>query len=333
MLKLAFKPCIKNACIFARVITITKPAIMTAQRFFLGIGIFILLVLAFSGAHAQEKQPSVLKLSGSYYFPETKVQPVCDYLSEKLDIPVQAEGFASTKQLNNQLKNKTVHLAFLNPYSYVLAKELVKHIEPMVVLGNDAGPYTYHSCIIANPHARVHSMKALKQKAGMIDFSFVHATSTSGHIVPRFQLKQIGLPQAEGRFNNVEFAGSHAKNIKMVKNGVVHAGACGKPDLQYAKEAGWLKPGDVEVLWTSHEITGSPLVVQQNLPEDLKNRIERIFLDMHHDNPKLWKFIQNNWQAINPERFIEARDSDWDKLRSVADSMDDLVMFLSFYLS
>ena len=168
--------------------------IMNHPKFTTRLTAFVLFLFMSLQAGAQGEMPKEIKISGSYYFPKSKIQPVCACLSKELGIQVTAVDFSSTRELNKKLRNGRIDMAFLNPYSYVLAKQMAPKIEPLLVPGNKQGPYTYKSCIIANPAAGINSMTQLKKKARMLDFMCVHATSTSGHIVPRFHLKQIGLP-------------------------------------------------------------------------------------------------------------------------------------------
>jgi phosphonate transport system substrate-binding protein len=219
----------------------------------------------------------------------------------------------------------------MNSYGYVYAHANYPEYNAFAALGKDGELDSYKSCIITKAGSEITNINQLRDKANEVDLRFVHPTSTSGHIVPRFELRKIGLPQAEMAFKSIELTGSHEKSIMQVINGEATAAACGVSSLEYLKDQGKIKPEQYQIIWKSHDIQGAPIVFNEKLDDKLKNDLKNAFLKMNEENIELMTYIRNAFHSTE-SNFIAVADENYNNIREMAGSMEDLILFLNFYL-
>ena len=142
------------------------------------------------------------------------IKPVADYLTQELKITVTATVAPNAVGLLQMLKDRTVDIAYINGFGYVLGISDSLPLVPLVTPGNaDGTPNTYNSCIFSAPSSGIKSLADMVVRAQDYSFLFVNPTSTSGHLIPRLYLNKLGLKQVEGDFKHMEFADNHYNTI------------------------------------------------------------------------------------------------------------------------
>ncbi|MFO7863811.1 MAG: phosphate/phosphite/phosphonate ABC transporter substrate-binding protein [Salinivirgaceae bacterium] len=259
------------------------------------------------------------------------LEKVSEYLSAELNRTVEITSYDETSNLQADLESQAVDILIMNSYGYVFAHAKYPDYNAFAALGKNNTLDSYKSCIITQPGSKIKNITQLKDNAAEVDMRFVHPTSTSGHIVPRYELRKEGLTQAEMDFKSLELTGSQEKAIMEVVNGEATAAACGKSTLAYLQEQGKINADQYQIIWTSHDIQGAPIVFNEKLPDELKNQIKEAFLNMEDKAPELMQFIRDSFHSEG-SNFIAVNDSNYDLIRNMASSMDDLILFLNFYL-
>jgi len=291
----------------------------------------ILISISFVSVMGQTSENKLI-LGGTYFFEEELLNKLADYLTEELERTVEVKIYEKTSHLHDDMDKHVPDILFMNSYGYVYGHAKYPDYTAFSALGRNGNPDSYKSCIIVSAEAQYKNLDDLIEDASNVDLRFVHATSTSGHIVPRYELRKRDITQAEASFKNIDFAGSHKDAIMAVINGTATAAACGLPSLEYCIEQGNLKKDQYRILWKSHEIQGAPVVYNTELDTDTKEQIKKAFLKMAQKDPDAYKFVQNTFHADMKSQFISVNDSQYDVIRSMASSMEDLILFLNFYM-
>lgn len=202
--------------------------------------------------------------------------PLLQVLEEELGIEVeffQATDYAGI--IEGQIAGN-VHLAQYGPFSYVIARNNGATIEPVGALidGPDATP-GYRSYGITR--ADNDEISSLEDFAGK-NVCFVDPGSTSGFLYPSAGLLEVGIDPETGV--SPVFAGGHDASVISVKNGDCDAGFAFDTmvDVELI-ESGDIAEGEIETVWESELIAGSPLAVASDLPADLLAEIRRIVLE------------------------------------------------------
>ena len=105
-------------------------------------------------------------------------RPLANYLSSKLNRPVELRTVDSWEGLAKSLANGETDIALLGPWGYVLANHQSGAQVISTVLYD--GKPEYYSIIITHPNSGIKSMADLKGKT----FAFGDKGSTSGYLIP-----------------------------------------------------------------------------------------------------------------------------------------------------
>lgn len=228
------------------------------------------------------------------------------YLEKKLGMKVETFVATDYSGVIEAMRSKKIDVAFFGPFSYVLASG-VAGAEAFAVGVRKNGKSTYRSIIVTHKDSGIKTLNDLKGK----DFVFVDPASTSGNLIPRLILKKAGI-DPEKDFKSVTYAGGHDAVELAIKNKKAPAGA--DNDITYEKmvEEKLISPGENIIIAKSDPIPGSPIAWRKDLPEDLKQKINQAFLNMHNEDPG----ALSGYGAII--RYDEASDSDYDIIREAA---------------
>lgn len=292
-----------------------------------------LLVLLFcvSTVSMQAQDETKLVLGGSYFIKPELLTEVAGYLSSELNMDVEVRAYDATSKMQSDMDSHAVDILMMNSYGYVYAHAKYPEYSAFAALGKDGKLDSYQSCIITKHDSKITNLEQLKEYASEVDMRFVHPTSTSGHIVPRYELRKAGITQAEMEFKSVELTGSQETAILQVVRGEATVAACGFTALEQMEELGKINSNQYQVIWTSHDIQGAPLVLNEKLSDNLKAKIKDAFISLDKQSPELMTSIRNSFHS-GESSFIAVTDKSYDIIRNMASSMDDLILFLNFYL-
>jgi phosphonate transport system substrate-binding protein len=245
------------------------------------------------------------------------------YLEKKLGIPVELVFSTDYSGVIEALKANKVHVANLPPFAYVIITRTMP-LTPIVTLGNNGKPSTYHSVIIVNGHSNLKNMADVKAQAKNLTFCFVDPASTSGHLVPRGYLNTIGL-NPDNAFKQTVFAGTHPASVLSVKSGKIDVGCTTDMVFKIMMQSKMLKEGDVRVIWTSDPIVSDPIVVRNDVNKEFTKKIQKAYLDMNTDAPAILKsYVKLFLKDTANRSYMVAQDSMYNGLRKIAAGITDL---------
>ena len=189
-------------------------------------------------------------------------------------------------------------IAYLGPFSYVLATT-VTPVEAFAIAETaKAGRTYYHSKIIALKSSGIKTLADLKGK----NFAFVDPASTSGYAFPLAGLLKAGI-EPKRDFKTVLFTGAHDANALAVANGKVDAATIADRILDAAIAKGHIKADQIQVVWESAPIPESPMVWRKDLSPETKAKVKAAFLSIKDlnwsDQGKLNGFKETNDQAYD----------------------------------
>ena len=234
-------------------------------------------------------------------------QVLLDELQKSMQMEVKPFVATDYNGVIEALRSKKLDIAFLGPFSYVLATT-VANVDAFALMETQRQGATYRSVIIARKDHGIHNIKDLSGKT----FAFVDPGSTSGFLFPKAGLIKAGY-NPDTYFSRVIFSGGHDASAIAVQNGKVDAAAIADALLETAYNRGMLKQDEVAVIWTSDPIPGPPMVYRRDLPEELKAKIRAAFGQIR-DVP--WA------PTATIKRWVPAKDSDYDVIRETAKLLD-----------
>lgn len=239
------------------------------------------------------------------------------YLQKKLAMPVELIYSTDYNGLIEALKSNKIHMANLPPFAYVIATRAMK-LTPLVTLGNNGKPSTYHSVIVVKGNSSMNTMSDIKAHSKALTLCFSDPASTSGHLVPRGYLTTIGL-NPDTAFKQTVFAGNHAAAVLSVKSGKIDVGCTTDLVFKIMTNAKMLKEGDLKIIWTSEPIVGDPIVVRNDINPALAKKIQQAYLDMNKDEPEiLHNYIKLFLKDTAKRSYMVVQDSMYNSLRKIA---------------
>ncbi|WP_159814590.1 phosphonate ABC transporter substrate-binding protein [Pseudomonas sp. 18058] len=193
---------------------------------------------------------------------------VLDDLQAKIGMPVVPFVATDYNGIIEALRSGKLDVAYLGPFSYVLATSVADVEAFSVAVTKKTGQSAYKSVILARKDSGIHSLADLKGHT----FAFVDPSSASGHLFPKAGLEQAGFVP-DTLFKRVIFSGSHDASILAVENKKVDAAAVADRIFASAVAKGVVKQDDFEIVWSSKPIPESPMVWRKALDPELKKKI------------------------------------------------------------
>ena len=228
---------------------------------------------------------------------------VLDSLQQQLGMTVKPFVATDYNGVIEALRSKKLDVAYLGPFSYVLATSVADVEAFAVAVTKKTGQSAYKSVIITRKDSGLAKTADLKGRT----FAFVDPTSASGHLFPKSGLLQAGY-DPESFFGRVIFSGSHDASILAVANKKVDAAAVADRILASAIAKGQVKADEFEIVWSSNPIPESPMVWRKDLDPALKARIAKALANVK-DLPWGDQGVLNGFQPTNDAAYNVVRDT------------------------
>jgi phosphonate transport system substrate-binding protein len=202
------------------------------------------------------------------------------YTEELLGVPTRIFAPADYNAVAEGLLGGSLDMAWLGPS--VFAKVHLTNpdaVEPVLVKVNTDKTFGYYAIGFARADSGITSLEDAAGKT----FAFGDPNSTSGYLIPNYEMNKAGIPTANGEhFSEVVFSGGHEQSIVGVYNGdfdvsVTWADGIGDWEdgynsgaLRKAADAGLVDMTQLVEVWRSPVIVEGPIVLRKDLPERVK---------------------------------------------------------------
>jgi phosphonate transport system substrate-binding protein len=228
---------------------------------------------------------------------------VLDDLQAKIGMPVVPFVATDYNGIIEALRSGKLDVAYLGPFSYVLATSVADVEAFSVAVTKKTGQSAYKSVILARKDSGIHSLADLKGHT----FAFVDPSSASGHLFPKAGLEQAGFAP-DSLFKRVIFSGSHDASILAVENRKVDAAAVADRIFASAVAKGVVKQDDFEIVWSSKPIPESPMVWRKALDPELKKKVADALASIK-DVPWGDQGVLNGFQPTTDASYDVVRDT------------------------
>jgi len=241
---------------------------MKPLRSFLRVASFALALTAAGLASAKDQLTiGLIPSEDSQAMIEASKQ-VLDTLQTRLGMPVVPFVATDYNGIIEALRAGKLDVAYLGPFSYVLATSVAEVEAFAVAVTRKTGQSAYKSVIVARKDSGIRELADLKGRT----FAFVDPSSASGHLFPKAGLEQAGFVPAQ-LFSRVIFSGSHDASILAVENHKVDAAAVADRIFASAVSKGLVKQDEFQVVWSSRPIPESPMVWRKDLDPALQQKV------------------------------------------------------------
>jgi phosphonate transport system substrate-binding protein len=168
-------------------------------------------------------------------------------------------------------------MAWLGGFTLVQAEQHGK-VTPIVQREEDSH---VTSKFIVNTSTGAKSLRDLKGKS----FAFGSASSTSGHLMPRYFMQKEGI-KPEAFFKNVAYSGAHDATVAWVASGKVDAGVLNASVWEKLVQLGKVDASKVKVISTTPSYYDYNWTVRGDLDPKLTKKLTQAFLQLNPNNPQ-----------------------------------------------
>lgn len=231
-------------------------------------------------------------------------QPLVAYLEREMGVKVDLNVPTNYAAVVEALVNDQVDIAYLGGFTYVQASKRAGVI-PLIQRERDQ---SFHSVFITQPGSGINNLADLKGRT----FTFGDVNSTSGHLMPEYFMRQAGV-DAEV-IAKAAYSGGHDATALAVANKKVDAGALDETIYERMTRDGKLDGAQVRVFHTTPPYFDYVWAARKGLDSKFGQAFSVAFFRLDTNNPE-HKVILD---LLGASKYVEARDTDYDKLRQAA---------------
>ena len=239
------------------------------------------------------------------------------YLSDALGVPVEFVPSVDYAAVVTAFSQDQLQLAFFGGLTGVQARLQKPGAVAIAQRENDAA---FHSKFIARADLDLESLDNLKGQAGDLSITFGSPNSTSGHLMPRYFLKQAGIDAATDFRQEPNFSGSHDTTWQLVESGAFDLGALNEDVWDRAVRENKVDTGKVNEFYVTPAYYDYNWTAQGNLDQvygaGFTEKIRQALLDLNS---------QEHGEVLDlfsTEKFITTSNDNYQAIEDVARELE-----------
>lgn len=255
--------------------------------------------------------PEILKI---VFVPASEKGDESDYLSlieiisDRASVKIESIKVTDYNAAVEAMRAGRAHIAWYGGRTYIKAAEIA-NAEAFAAGVRKGDPNAgYYSYFVVRDDSALQKIEDVRGKTLALN----SIGSTSGDLIPRVELKKIGLSTKNKKhFKRVVYAGSHDACLLSVIN--LQADVCGMSSRNFDARIrdNTIELNHVRIIHKSPLVPPPPLAYSKNLSKELRDRIKKATLEAH-------KYGKIGGYGGEMSHYIEVFDSDYDSLRDIA---------------
>ncbi len=251
-----------------------------------------------------------------------KIVPLRHHLLRRLRILVE---FVSLNDLNDVIRAldaKRIDYVAMSASAYAQSWIRCECVEPLVVPKAEDGTDGFYSVLIARADSDVSDLNSMKDTR----LALLSPRSTTGFQLPMAMFEEADIV-AHDHFKLIGAARTAAIGLRAVQAGDYDIAATwstlsGDAGAGYSRGPlrdlvanGDLSMDHMKVVWQSKKIPHGPHVIRKTLPEELKQRLLTLMLELETENPTAYEAAEPRFSG----GFAKAAHDDFAPLLALAD--------------
>ena len=246
-----------------------------------------------------------------------RYQSFANYLSDTLGVPVEFVPSVDYAAVVTAFSQDQLQLAFFGGLTGVQARLQKPGAIAIAQREHDAA---FHSKFIARADLDLGSPEDLKALSGNLSITFGSPNSTSGHLMPRYFLKQARIDAATDFRQEPNFSGSHDTTWQLVESGAFDLGALNEDVWDRAVRESRVDAGKVKEFYITPTYYDYNWTVQGDLDqiyeEGFTDKIRMALLEL---NPQDHGEIL---ELFSTEKFIPTSNENYQAIEDVARELE-----------
>ncbi|MCR9067369.1 MAG: phosphonate ABC transporter substrate-binding protein [Rhodobacteraceae bacterium] len=242
---------------------------------------------------------------------------LAEYFEERLGVPVELFPAADYAGVMQGLLAGQLEFAGLGSAGYAgIYLQDPDAVEPLYTTMQIDGSLGYYSVMYVLADSDIESLEDMEGRS----LAFADPNSTSGYLVPSFELASEEGLDLETYFSETGFGGGHEQAVVAVLNGQYDAGVTwtsGVGDINEGYSRGNLRSmvdkdmldmSEIRIIWQSNLITNGPRVIRSDLPQELKDLVMGASLRLQVEDPDCFDSVNSGeamgYWPINHEFYV-----------------------------
>lgn len=241
-------------------------------------------------------------------------EPFAAAMSKEIGIPIKPFYVTQYAAVVEAMRFGQVQAAWLGGKSYIQAAKIA-NAEAFAQVVSADGNRGYYSHLITNKDNPIKTEalaiggdKYVINNAANLTFAFNDPTSTSGFLVPSYYIFTKNNIDPKKAFKRLIFAGNHEACALAVANQQIDVATISNEALSRLERTNPKARQKIEIIWQSPLIPGDPIVYRQDLPADIKKKLQNFFYN-YKDATVLTPF--------EVAGFVPADDKNWHTIREL----------------
>ena len=234
--------------------------------------------------------------------------PLFRYLAAETGIPYELIIPETYAELLELFHAKKIDLAYFGGFTFVKA-HIFDNAVPLVMRDVDTRFTSYFLLKGDHPAQNISDLKGKR-------FSFGSRLSTSGHLMPRYFLKEMGIIP-EVFFSNIRYSGKHDLTAYWVRDGLVDLGTANYAVVNKMYRDGRLSEKEVRILWETPPYPDYVWALRPLNNKALLINLRDAFLSLSKTNREHAKILE----GVDADSFLPASINDFSKLEEVINEL------------
>jgi phosphonate transport system substrate-binding protein len=211
-----------------------------------------------------------------------------EYLEDRLGVPVELYPASDYAGVMQGLLAGQLEFAGLGSAGFAgIYLQDPEAVEPLYTTMQIDGSLGYYAVMYTLADSGITSLDEMEGKS----LAFADPNSTSGYLVPSFELRDQGI-DIDSYFSQTGFGGGHEQAVVAVLNGQYDAGVTwvsgvgdvskgySRGNLRSMVDKGMLDMSEIQIIWQSNLITNGPRVIRTDVPQELKDLVMGAMMQM-----------------------------------------------------
>ena len=243
---------------------------------------------------------------------EARFEGLADYLSDELGIAVEYVPSINYAAVVTGFKQGDIHLGWFGGLTGVQARLATPGALAIAQRPRDAA---FHSVFVADPELGLTRLSDVEGRT----LTFGSESSTSGHLMPRAFLVDVGVDPDDDLSGPPSYSGSHDKTWKLVESGAFDVGALSQAVWEARVAAGDVDRSKVDVFYRTPAYFDYHWLARGDLDEEFGDgtsaRLNEALLSIGLASGGRAAAIA---KAFRTDRFIPANNDNYEAIERVA---------------
>jgi phosphonate transport system substrate-binding protein len=245
-------------------------------------GTVALAAFASFAAHADTLNFGIISTDSSAALKE-RWAPLIEDMHKQTGLDIQPFFATDYSGIIEAMRFNKVQIAFFGNKSAIEAVDRASG-EVFAKVAYNNGQAGYYSVLITNVKSPYKSVDDILKNGKNINFGMGDPESTSGTLVPSYYIFAKHNINPKTFFKSAN-PSSHEANALAVINNQVDVATNNTDMLETLKQQHPDKLAQIRVIWTSPLIASDPLVWRKDLPQDIKAKVQKFFVNYGKTDP------------------------------------------------